>query len=99
MDSSHGWTLPARYSIPLISAGRPTTLAIAVKPLHLGAGVIIAGKTLSPNFPTKPGSYSPSAKGLTDGFVLRLDDLHGVLVWSTYLGGSGDDYVGALEGR
>ena len=51
----------------------------------------ITGSTSSTNFPTVnpiQGSYA----GLADVFVTKLNPSGSALVYSTYLGGSGDDY-------
>ncbi|MCI0585840.1 MAG: hypothetical protein L0323_03250, partial [Planctomycetes bacterium] len=37
------------------------------------AAATVAGRTLSPNFPTTPGGYDSSANGSYDAFVARLD--------------------------
>jgi uncharacterized protein (TIGR03437 family) len=61
----------------------------------------IAGRTLSTDFPTTPGSIQPSFGGhspslpryyyLYDAFVAKLNAAGTALVYSTYLGGDGDD--------
>src|SRR5262249_54351675 len=50
----------------------------------------VTGETLSSNFPTQDG-YDPSANGGTDVFVSKLNARGNDVVYSTYLGGSGDD--------
>jgi hypothetical protein len=52
----------------------------------------VAGYTFSSEFPITPGAPQ-STKGLgeTNGFVAKLDRSGRSLVYSTYLGGSGDD--------
>ncbi|MGA1821713.1 MAG: fibronectin type III domain-containing protein [Thermoplasmatota archaeon] len=57
--------------------------------------VYVAGRTTSNPFPTVTGSYDTSYSGGTngDGFVLKLDTDGGSLIYSTYLGGSGDDFL------
>ena len=47
----------------------------------------VTGGTSSPNFPTK-AAFQGSLKGTADAFVTKLD-ANGVLVYSTFLGGSG----------
>jgi uncharacterized repeat protein (TIGR01451 family) len=51
--------------------------------------VYVAGLTGSTNFPTA-GALQPSQAGGTDAFVTKLTS-GGALVYSTYLGGTGDD--------
>lgn len=55
-------------------------------------GVVYAtGYTVSSDFPTTEGALSRSYRGgIWDAFVIRLD-LQGGLLYSTYLGGAGDD--------
>jgi hypothetical protein len=50
----------------------------------------VTGETLSTNFPTL-SPYQASNAGLTDAFVVKINSL-GSIVYSTYLGGSSDDY-------
>ena len=55
-----------------------------------GAGnAYVAGQTYSYDFPTINGIQS-SRRGLSDGFVAKLD-ANGSVVYATYLGGSGED--------
>ena len=55
----------------------------------------VAGYTASTNFPTPAGVYQPSfAGGDYDVFVAKLDPSGTALVYSTYLGGSGNDNNG-----
>jgi hypothetical protein len=52
----------------------------------------VTGETYSSDFPTTPGSFqTTSGGGLGDGFVTKLNAAGSALVYSTYLGGSGDD--------
>ncbi|HUI43753.1 MAG TPA: SBBP repeat-containing protein [Terriglobia bacterium] len=56
-----------------------------------------AGLTWETNFPVTPGAYqSTFAGGYHDAFVTKLNPSGSKLVYSTYLGGSGDDGVTAL---
>ena len=50
----------------------------------------VTGFTSSFNFPTTPGAFQTSNNGSEDVFVTKLD-AGGVLVYSSYLGGSGVD--------
>lgn len=59
--------------------------------------IFLAGATLSPNFPTTPGSYRRVLNGKkADIFVSRLNFSLGHLDASTLLGGSTDDVAYAL---
>jgi hypothetical protein len=51
----------------------------------------VTGETISPDFPTTPGAFDPSANASRDAFVTRLNTTGTGLVYSTYLGGSGPD--------
>ncbi len=51
-----------------------------------------AGWTQSENFPTTSGAYDASLGGDTDSFIAKVNSAGTGLVYSTYLGGSGDDY-------
>lgn len=54
--------------------------------------VYVVGGTNSPNFPTTPGSFQPVFNG-GDPFVLKLDPSGSVVLYSTYLGGSGGEGI------
>lgn len=53
--------------------------------------VVLTGSTTSTDFPTTSGAYDTSYNGVKDAFVTRLDAAGETLVYSTYVGGSGDD--------
>lgn len=68
--------------------------AIAVGP---NGQVYVAGFTYATDFPTTPGSYSPSFNGgCCDGFITELTPDGGGLVFSTFLGGDSVDEIGAM---
>src|SRR5207302_1139706 len=52
----------------------------------------VTGATLSTNFPTTPGAYQAASGGGIDAFAAKLDPSGASLVYSTYLGGTGDDW-------
>src|SRR5204863_14501 len=60
----------------------------------------VTGFTTSNDFPTTPGAFDRTHNGNTDAFVTKLNAAGTALVYSTYLGGSGDDQPGgiALDG-
>ena len=60
-----------------------------------GGNLVIAGDTLSANFPTK--NPLKSYGGGDDGFVAKLTGNASALIFSTFLGGSSDDRAGALR--
>jgi uncharacterized repeat protein (TIGR01451 family) len=53
--------------------------------------VYLTGETASLNFPTR-GAYRASLGGSNDVFVTKLNSNGTALVYSTYFGGSGDDF-------
>ncbi|HKA01445.1 MAG TPA: SBBP repeat-containing protein, partial [Candidatus Solibacter sp.] len=61
----------------------------------------VAGDTLSDTFPTTPGAFQTTYKGLAgnqffpggDAFVAKLNPTGTALVYSTYLGGAKDDWA------
>ena len=60
-----------------------------------GAGnAYVTGNTQSVNFPTSPGAFQVSIGGgyYGDAFVVKLNPAGSALLYSTYLGGSGDEY-------
>src|SRR5437879_3148904 len=56
-----------------------------------GGHAYVTGLTFSTNFPTTPGAFQPTSGGGGDAFVTKLNSTGTGLVYSTYLGGSGDD--------
>jgi len=52
--------------------------------------VYLSGVTWSSDFPT-PGGFDTTLGGTSDAFVTHVSS-SGTLVWSSYLGGSGDDW-------
>ena len=69
---------------------RPAGLA-----LNVGRAVV-AGSTQSADFPTTPGALAASPLGGQDGFVAQVAPDGRNLVFSTFVGGSGDDSLTAL---
>jgi hypothetical protein len=51
----------------------------------------VTGSTSSANFPTTPGAFQTTFGGSFDVFVTKLNPTGAGLVYSTYVGGSGDD--------
>ena len=84
------------YSTYLGSTGDDCAQAIAVDP---AGQAYVTGSTDSANFPTTPDAFDKTYNGdvgsapyfYGDAFVTKLNRLGSGLVYSTYLGGTGDD--------
>jgi Bacterial Ig-like domain (group 3)/Beta-propeller repeat len=55
----------------------------------------VTGYTTSTNFPTM-NPLQPANGGGSDAFVAKINSAGSALVYSTYLGGSGDDFAGGI---
>jgi hypothetical protein len=53
--------------------------------------VYVTGTTNSTDFPTTPGAFQSGLAGGSDAFVAKLNPDGSGLIYSTYLGGTGDD--------
>jgi uncharacterized protein (TIGR03437 family) len=84
VDSS-GKTL--LYSTFLGGAGNDVAYSVAVDP---AGNVYVAGTTSSTNFPVSLSAYQSKLAGTSDAFVTAFT-ASGGLLYSTYLGGGGDD--------
>jgi hypothetical protein len=51
----------------------------------------VTGETQSTNFPTTAGTLDPMFNGFVDAFVTKLNPAGSAPLYSTYLGGTGDD--------
>jgi len=86
------------YSTYLGGSGDDFGTGIA---LDAGGDAYMSGSTTSTNFPTTAGALQTVSGGARDGFVVKLNPVGSALVYSTYLGGSGEDGPGqgiALDG-
>ena len=80
-----------------------TPFAIA---LDSSLNIVVAGQTISPDFPTTKSAYQTMYQGadlnnnpffnLGDGFISKLKHDGTALIFSTYLGGSGDDGISSM---
>jgi hypothetical protein len=82
-----------RYATFLGGSGTDTGTSIAV---DTAGYAVVAGSTTSSNFPTTVGAYQTAIHGLSDGFVAKLNTAGSGLVFSTYFGGSQDDYINGV---
>jgi hypothetical protein len=80
---------------PQPRGGRDSGQAIAA---DAAGNAYVTGRTFSENFPTTPNAYRPKFTDdlslgfdVSDAFVTKLNPSGSALVYSTYLGGSGDD--------
>jgi hypothetical protein len=64
--------------------------------LDLSGNSVVTGYTQSSDFPTTPVAYDQTHNGLSDIFVARLSASGDSLLWSTFLGGSDNDYGRSL---
>ncbi len=55
--------------------------------------VYVAGTTDSSNFPSTTGTYSTSKSGKFDAFIFKLNQTGGKLIFSTFIGGDGNDHA------
>ncbi|MCI0585842.1 MAG: hypothetical protein L0323_03260 [Planctomycetes bacterium] len=84
------------FSTFLGGAGQDYPNALAV---DASGATTLAGSTASANFPTTAGAYDTTFAGPRDAFVARLSPSGGSLLYSTFLGGTGetDAYALALD--
>jgi hypothetical protein len=78
------------YSTFLGGAGNDFGTGVAV---DASGHAFVIGHTASRNFPQTNGFQSGFGGGLEDGFVAKLNPTGSGLVYSTFLGGGGDDFA------
>ncbi|MBI4637856.1 MAG: SBBP repeat-containing protein [Candidatus Rokubacteria bacterium] len=76
------------YSTYLGGSGNDEGLSVAV---DAGGNAYVVGNTSSTNFPTASALQPSYGGGFADAFVTKLDPTGAAFVYSTYLGGTGDD--------
>jgi hypothetical protein len=76
------------YSTFLGSASSDRADSIA---LDTAGSAFVTGTTSSPGFPVTAGAFDPGFNGGTDVFVTKLNPVGAALVYSTFLGGAGND--------
>ena len=77
------------FSAILGGAGQDYAASVAA---DLQGNTYVAGLTYSPDFRVTTGAFQTKAGGGSDAFVAKFS-ASGVLLWSTYLGGNGDDWA------
>jgi outer membrane protein assembly factor BamB/plastocyanin len=77
------------YSTYLGGAGTDEGFGIALNDTY--SNVAVTGVTTSNNFPIIAGAFQSTYKGGIDAFLTEVTRLGKGLVYSTYLGGAGDD--------
>ncbi|MBI4574248.1 MAG: SBBP repeat-containing protein [candidate division NC10 bacterium] len=75
--------------------GSSADQAVAIT-LDDGGNAYVAGFAFSSDFPTTPGAYQPSLRGISDAFVTKVNPTGTDLVYSTFLGGSSDEQAAAI---
>lgn len=81
------------YSTYLGGSGADQALAVA---LDSSGNAYVTGGTRSTNFPTTSGAFQTTNAGGLDTFVAKLNPLGASLVYSTYLGGGGDENANGI---
>jgi hypothetical protein len=81
------------YSTCLGGAASDQAYSLAI---DADGNAFIAGTTSSTDFPVVNAAQGTYGGGSSDGFVLKLNPQGNTLLYSTYLGGSGFDYVNGI---
>ncbi|MBI3259121.1 MAG: hypothetical protein HYZ54_06585, partial [Ignavibacteriae bacterium] len=58
--------------------------------------IVIAGGTVSPNYPYTKGAYDSTSNGGTDAFIAKFDKSSTTLLYSTFIGGGSDEKANAV---
>ena len=66
--------------------------------IHPSGDIVVATQTWSSDYPTTPGAYDTTfSGGDRDGSVSRLDPTLSTLLYSTFIGGSGDEALNGMD--
>jgi hypothetical protein len=84
---------PVYYSTYLGGSGGDRAAGIAVDAQDNG---YVTGETCSLNFPVTPLAFQPVSHLQCDAFVTKLNPAGSGLVYSTYLGGTREDFASAI---
>ena len=82
------------YATYLGGSREDGTRAVALSPN--GDTVYVGGYTRSADFPVTPSAFQRSLVGSANGFLSAIDVASGRLLYSTYIGGNGDDRVNGI---
>jgi len=77
--------------------GRTLTEARGIA-VDAGGNAYLMGNTSSSSFPTTEGVVQPDSAGGFDAFVTKFNNTGTALIYSTRLGGSGDELLSSLTG-
>src|SRR5689334_23444349 len=89
VTAADGPASSAVFSAILGGSGQEYGASVATGP---DGNIFVAGLTYSPDFPVTEGVLQTRLGGGSDAFVARYAP-DGKLLWSTYLGGLGDDWA------
>lgn len=97
-DGFLAWLNPAGSQLQYgtFLGGSREDAASAVTLASGGEVVYVAGYTFSPDFPVTTLAAQAKLNGVSNGFLSALDVRSGQLLYSTYLGGNGNDRVTAI---
>ncbi|KAJ6242852.1 cell surface glycoprotein (s-layer protein)-like protein [Anaeramoeba flamelloides] len=59
--------------------------------------IIVAGSTLSTDFPITADAFQYQSYNKSEGFIFKMNPENGELIWSTFLGSLGDDFIHSLS--
>jgi Beta-propeller repeat len=79
------------YATYLGGSGEDSVTAIALSPTE--DVIYVGGYTSSSDFPVAPSAFQPKLEGSTNGFLSAINTRSGTLLYSSYLGGTGNDRV------
>lgn len=65
--------------------------------INSAGNVYLCGITTSVDMPTTSGSFDQTSNGGWDGFVAQLSPTFSALGYGSYYGGTGNDYINALQ--
>jgi hypothetical protein len=64
--------------------------------VNANGSAFIAGNTYSTDFPTTTNAFDVYHNGAIDGFLLKLNTSGATLAYSTFFGGTNDDYISGI---